>query len=626
MKITPVGIAATAASLVLSPGVSSAAGRPVALRVESRSWVDGSAFDTSAFRARCASAGIDLDEASSTTPRLEIRYDETRGSGFSAFGLGNPVAWGTDIGWTLRLTPSSGPTLTLTEQAETPAGLEPAQFHQAARAALDRRPAVALACTAVAAALGDRDQQRRLQAWSVFDRRASAWLAAGRFSPSADDERAMAALASRDFGRLRALGEAAQEPLVLLLENTVVDRAGVGAMPIVDAAQARTVVSAIDLLAALGDDEQTTLTLTTFVNDHVDDRTRETPASEPALTTALRTLGRTGSRFTVPLLEEWGRGDSALAREASAAAAAIRGRVDAAPTLPPVSGATTPSTIDVVMRRAGGYAAQFRRQLSSLVAEETYVQDMRPPMGVISAAGNNAEAVRHRELKSDLLMVRPAERYVEFRDVYEVDGRPVRDRQSRLTDLFLAGKAGSAQQVETIAQESARFNIGNVFRNFNTPTLALLFLEPETSNRFRFRRVDGDRKPALAKDWRFVAPEAGPGDRIWVVEFREVRPRTVIGRYGGGDMPASGHFWIDSVSGRVLASELVIGDPMMQCTINVRYGTETIGGVAVPAEMRERYTNTRDRVVTTGKATYGRVRRFGVATDEVIPPPAPTAP
>jgi hypothetical protein len=60
---------------------------------------------------------------------------------------------------------------------------------------------------------------------------------------------------------------------------------------------------------------------------------------------------------------------------------------------------------------------------------------------------------------------------------------------------------------------------------------------------------------------------------------------------------------------------------MMQCTIDVRYGGDTIGGVAVPAEMRERYTNNRDRIVTTGTAVYGRVRRFGVATNEDIPPP-----
>lgn len=288
-----------------------------------------------------------------------------------------------------------------------------------------------------------------------------------------------------------------------------------------------------------------------------------------------------------------------------------------------VSTIAAQDSVETVLERAGVYATQFRRQLSNLVAEETYVQKLRIPIGVVSTAGTHGEPVRHRELKSDLLMIRPAERYVEFRDVFEVDGKLVRDRQNRLTSLFLSAKVNDAEQVEKIALESARFNIGNVFRNFNTPTLALLFLEPETRDRFRFRRVDGKKPPVLAKDWMLEAPDGvGRSDRLWVLEYREVRPKTVIGRYGGGDMPATGRFWIDAPTGRVLASELIVGDPMMQCTIDVRYGGETISGLAVPAEMRERYVNNRDRIVTTGTATYGRVRMFGVATAEDIPSPA----
>mgnify|MGYP003694380831 CR=1 FL=1 len=42
-------------------------------------------------------------------------------------------------------------------------------------------------------------------------------------------------------------------------------------------------------------------------------------------------------------------------------------------------------------------------------------------------------ASRHRELKSDFLLVKvgPLE-WLPFRDVYEVDGTPIRDREGRL--------------------------------------------------------------------------------------------------------------------------------------------------------------------------------------------------
>jgi hypothetical protein len=280
-------------------------------------------------------------------------------------------------------------------------------------------------------------------------------------------------------------------------------------------------------------------------------------------------------------------------------------------------------SLESVLKRAAVYTEAFRIQLSSLVAEETYVQDVRNPMGNdVTLNGRGATPVAHRELKSDLLMVRPEGRYVEFRDVFEVDGKPVRDRQERLTDLFLSGKNSTSQQIEQIAQEGARFNIGAVYRNFNTPTLSLLFLEEDQQPRFRFSRADAGTRPRLGRDWRLPADAA---DRVWVIEYREAQPRTIIRRMvGGGDMPAHGYYWLDAPTGQVLMAELEVGDPLIQCTIDVRYGSSMVDGLLVPAEMRERYVNNRSRGITTGTATYGRVRRFGVDVQDDLPAlPAP---
>src|ERR1700736_2555267 len=88
-------------------------------------------------------------------------------------------------------------------------------------------------------------------------------------------------------------------------------------------------------------------------------------------------------------------------------------------------------SLATVMQRASAYVVEFQRQLSSIVAEEVYVQDIVKQPGFVTGS--------HRELRSDLLLIRPAgaDRYVEFRDVFAVDGNPVRDRQDRLTALFL---------------------------------------------------------------------------------------------------------------------------------------------------------------------------------------------
>ena len=108
--------------------------------------------------------------------------------------------------------------------------------------------------------------------------------------------------------------------------------------------------------------------------------------------------------------------------------------------------------LDAVLGRAGAYVEEFQRQLSGVVAEEEYVQDVRYPLG--TGTRYNPLLARHRELKSDLLLVKPvgADRWIQFRDVFEVDGKSTRDRSERLVRLFLAPSSSSASQVERIAE------------------------------------------------------------------------------------------------------------------------------------------------------------------------------
>ena len=92
------------------------------------------------------------------------------------------------------------------------------------------------------------------------------------------------------------------------------------------------------------------------------------------------------------------------------------------------------TTIATVLARAGVYVVEFQRNLAGIVAEEQYVQDVRTSLG---SPRQNQLMVTHRELKSDLLVMKPlgADRWIQFRDVFEVDGKPVRDRNERLMKL-----------------------------------------------------------------------------------------------------------------------------------------------------------------------------------------------
>jgi len=168
--------------------------------------------------------------------------------------------------------------------------------------------------------------------------------------------------------------------------------------------------------------------------------------------------------------------------------------------------------------------------------------------------------------------------------------------------------------------ESARYNIGGVYRDMNTPTLPLLFLDVRYQSRFKFKRSN-DTAPRLARG-SMKSPRFTPLPGLWVVEYEETARNTLIQRGQiGGDMPARGRFWIEPDTGRVIISEVIVSDPLMRATIDVAYQNAPDADLFIPVEMRERYENNRARTVTTGTATYSRIRRFGVQVKEDVAPP-----
>jgi hypothetical protein len=283
-----------------------------------------------------------------------------------------------------------------------------------------------------------------------------------------------------------------------------------------------------------------------------------------------------------------------------------------------VRGAAEPDpSLALVLDRASSYVADFHRQLSSIVAEERYEQDWRH---VLDRRRGTNQLV-HRELLSDLLLIKPegVRAWMEFRDVFEVDGSPVRERDQRLVRMFREPSSSTDEQIRRILNESARFNIGDIRRNVNTPIFPLLFLEQINQFRFKFKQTTM-RRPTTA-----VEPDASSGafrvsTEVWVVAYEEKEPRTMIRTDGAKDLPSKGRFWIDPSSGRVLMSELSVDNRSIRATIDVSYQSEPLLGLLVPIEMRERYEGKRNGSLVEGRATYGRFRQFQVKVDEKLAP------
>jgi hypothetical protein len=269
-------------------------------------------------------------------------------------------------------------------------------------------------------------------------------------------------------------------------------------------------------------------------------------------------------------------------------------------------------TLATVLQRAAAYVADFHLQLAGVVAEERYVQEVK---AFPKRAGQLVNPMRS-ELHSDLLLVRPANggNWTEFRDVFEVNGLPVRDRSDRLTRLFLEGSPSAQEQIGKILDESSRFNIGDIKRNINTPVFALQILEQANQRRFKFKRTS-DRVPATVTKQEAVAGVFRAEAEVWAVEFEEKQSGTLIKTERLRDLPSRGRFWIDPLTGRVLMSELIAKNRQIAATVDVSYQSEPLVGFLVPVEMRENYQDRRGSHIE-GVAEYGRFRQFQVNVDE----------
>jgi len=278
------------------------------------------------------------------------------------------------------------------------------------------------------------------------------------------------------------------------------------------------------------------------------------------------------------------------------------GRVQPVQPPAPVSGATSPE-LEILLGKLSDYAQAYTGHYSALVAEESYRQSV--PL-----------ERRQRRLRSDLLFVRsePSGDWVSFRDVFDVDGRPVRDRELRLEKLFLSPAPEGRARLEAIRDESARFNLSPIARTINVPLFPLRILLPANLGRFVFS----------------LGPTAEvAGVKVRSVAFTEVGRPALVADLEGRDVPLQGRFLAEPTTGAILESTVSAELTMSSASIVVRYARNAKMGLWVPAEMKERYwTVVRDGVMgkaeqtlLEGTARYSNFRRFQVSTEEKVTVP-----
>jgi hypothetical protein len=247
-----------------------------------------------------------------------------------------------------------------------------------------------------------------------------------------------------------------------------------------------------------------------------------------------------------------------------------------------------------VVRRVGAYVDAYGERASVVVATERYTQTLTE-----QARGE----VGRRSIVADFAIVKAEANHtwIGFRDVIEVDGRRVTDHDDRLIQV-LTGSAGSIDEALRINDESARFNIGPIERNFNVPTTVLFYFKPDNLDRFKF------------------TVESRDADGAWQIAFRETSKPTLIRTTEGTSVRSEGSLRVNPVNGTILQTRLRLKDVVFEQI--ARQGSVEIGvtyrhveplSMWLPDTMTESYlvlprSGSWSRV--TARAEYSNYRRF----------------
>jgi len=247
------------------------------------------------------------------------------------------------------------------------------------------------------------------------------------------------------------------------------------------------------------------------------------------------------------------------------------------------------ATVKALVAAASKYVVKYQQEFAYLLADESYTQT------TINAGGQ----AQNRVLRSELFLTYlPADNeWVAVRDVLNVDGAPTAGREDLRT--LLAKRSDVRGVISEVVARNAQYNIGQVIRNFNEPTLPLLLLGAKRVNEVQFERKE------LTLDGAVMLATLG---------FTE-RGRPTLVRGPKGSMPGKGEIVIEADTGVVRRTTFELSHDGFKVKLSTEYAKDKVLGLWLPAVLTERYEIDTDvHEVVVGQATYSNYRRFDVTT------------
>jgi hypothetical protein len=255
--------------------------------------------------------------------------------------------------------------------------------------------------------------------------------------------------------------------------------------------------------------------------------------------------------------------------------------------------------LDVLLDRLAVYLDGYEAQLSTLLADEHYVQQAR--------AGRR---ISSRTTKAEVLFLRlPGEaEWFGVRDVKTVDGKPVTGAGVTLADLVNQPGADLLAKAAAIVEASSRHNLGGQ-RTINMPTVPLEALGTRNHVRYIFR-VGGTARVS--------------GQQTRRLEFQEFDEPTLVRTIDGGSLWTRGTAWIDPKSGALWRAELVVGPERpdsyrrtdLETKVRVEFDRDATLDLLVPKELVETFWIRGG--IGSGRGRYSNFRKFATSA-RVLP-------
>ena len=253
------------------------------------------------------------------------------------------------------------------------------------------------------------------------------------------------------------------------------------------------------------------------------------------------------------------------------------------------------SAVSSLVAAAAAYVKEYQRELTSVVADETYTQH------VVAQVPRDGQRPLETTLTSEIFfMFTAGHDWMAIRDVRAVNGEALEDRPDLRQALQQLPAPEVAGRFKTY---NSRFNVGRITRNFNEPTLSLLVLDDRHRARFAFERTRERRSP--------------DGSEV-TLKFTERRGPTLIRNLDGRNAFAAGEVTVEPGTGRVINAILAVTINSVRATLSTRYAFEERLGIMVPARFGEHYE---DGVSPSSRyeeirceATYTNFKRFEVTS------------